>query len=100
MMAQALSIVAPIPFNIVFYSINKGKLRINVLDLSRFYVPLGHVRTAKSRTFSLFLSLSISLSAYLPLFIFDIVQLALLKAFYAHCKCLVRNPQPFMYTVK
>lgn len=35
-MAPNIIYCAPIPFNIVFHNANKGKMRINVLDLSRF----------------------------------------------------------------
>lgn len=35
-MAANIIYCAPVPFNIVFHNANKGKMRINVLDLSRF----------------------------------------------------------------
>lgn len=45
MMAPSIIYCAPIPFNIVFHNANKGKMRINVLDLSRFCCALGRGRT-------------------------------------------------------
>lgn len=46
---------APIPFNIVFHNANKGKMRINVLDLSRF-CALGRERSPTPPLRSLVLS--------------------------------------------
>ena len=44
MMAPNIIYCAPIPFNIVFHNANKGKMRINVLDLSRFCCAVGPFR--------------------------------------------------------
>lgn len=43
-MAPNIIYCAPIPFNIVFHNANKGKMRINVLDLSRFCCAVGPFR--------------------------------------------------------
>lgn len=49
-MAPSIIYCAPIPFNIVFHNANKGKMRINVLDLSRFCCAPGRERTNAGRT--------------------------------------------------
>lgn len=53
-MAPNIIYCAPIPFNIVFHNANKGKMRINVLDLSRFCCALGRERANRDQAASSF----------------------------------------------
>ena len=59
MMAPSIIYCAPIPFNIVFHNANKGKMRINVLDLSRFCYALGRERTTPGNSLALLRSFPI-----------------------------------------
>lgn len=61
-MAPNIIYCAPIPFNIVFHNANKGKMRINVLDLSRFCCALGRDRASRDHAASSFSGLVLSLS--------------------------------------
>lgn len=60
-MAPNIIYCAPIPFNIVFHNANKGKMRINVLDLSRFCCALGRDRASRDHAASSFSGLVLSL---------------------------------------
>jgi len=60
MMAPSIIYCAPIPFNIVFHNANKGKMRINVLDLSRFCYTLGRERTTPGNSLALLRSFPIT----------------------------------------
>ena len=67
MMAPNIIYCAPIPFNIVFHNANKGKMRINVLDLSRFCCALGRERASRDQAASSFSDLVLSLFRCTPL---------------------------------